>query len=205
MTGDEPSPRARELIAAARRAHRPDAMAKTRVRRSLDLRLTALAAGAVGGGTLLASTVAKAVAVATLAGAVVTGGVWVVRQGDPAPAAPAPTESRAPRVLAAPTPAVPVLEQELGLLTAAQQAMRDGAPERALVLLDRHQAAFPDGVMAEERVAARALALCELGRVDEARVVAHGFLAKWPTSPLARRMTEVCPPRHEAPGQRPLR
>ena len=74
------SPRSRDLIAAARRAHRvetPDVAAKVRVRRSLDVRIAALAAA--GGSTLFGVTLAKALTVTVLTAGVVTGGVLALR------------------------------------------------------------------------------------------------------------------------------
>lgn len=90
-----------------------------------------------------------------------------------------------------PTP--PTLDPaELGLLRAAHTALREGAPGAALGQLDEHARRFPDGMLAAERRAARALALCALGRVAEGSVEADAFLAAHPGSPLAARVRTAC-------------
>jgi hypothetical protein len=73
-------------------------------------------------------------------------------------------------------------------------ALRSGQPACALSLLDTHARFYPDGVLAEERAAERALALADLGRVAEARAAAAEFLHAHPTSPLGVRL------RHRIPG-----
>ena len=80
MTGG--SDRSRELIEAARRAYAPGPRAKARVKRNLDLKIAALAAGASG--TLFSVTVAKALTVAAVATVAVGGGVWVAKRARPA-------------------------------------------------------------------------------------------------------------------------
>jgi len=65
--------------------------------------------------------------------------------------------------------------------------MRDGSVSRVPVY-------YPEGVLAEEREAERALALADLGRTAEARLAAAAFLRKYPASPLGVRL------RHRIPG-----
>jgi hypothetical protein len=195
---DGPSRSSRELIEAARRAYVPGPTAKARVRRNLDLKIAAVAAGA--GGTLFGVTVAKALTVAAVATVAVGGGTWVAKRAkhaEPPRAAhvSARTEPRA--VPMAPTvepmaPTTPPLDRELALLFEAQQAIGAGAAARGLAALDRHAAEFPNGAMIEERTASRALALCALGRAAEAQSVARQFVSRWPSSPLVGRMKEVC-------------
>src|SRR5262249_36408651 len=72
--------------------------------------------------------------------------------------------------------ALPALDAELSLLREAQGALRAGEPARALALLDAAQPA--GGALGEERDAARVLALCGAGRVDDARREAARFLAR---------------------------
>ena len=67
-------------------------------------------------------------------------------------------------------------------------ALRSGQPARALVLFDSHARLYPQGVLAEEREAERALALADLGRATEARAAIDRFLQAHPTSPLAARL-----------------
>jgi hypothetical protein len=84
------------------------------------------------------------------------------------------------------------LEEETALLRKAQRAMRDGDPERALDLLDEHDEQYANGVLREERQAARVIALCKAGKVAEARAAAARFLAERPNSPLAPRVRNAC-------------
>ena len=100
-----------------------------------------------------------------------------------------------------PAPAVPVepaaatpssLAEEVHLLASAQRALNDGDPATALARLAEHGRRFPSGTMAEERDAARALALCRAGRRQEAQAAAARFLAERPTSPLAARVRASC-------------
>lgn len=190
---DPLSPFSRHLVESVRGAHQPDAATKQRVRRSLDARLTAVAV--LGGSTLL-GTLAKAMGVTILTASVVTGGVWAVRTQNQNPE---PTQKRAvartavvqPQVPETPPPLSP-LEQELALLNEAQAALRAHQPAQALEQLERHAHEFPAGFMAQERQAARALALCALGRKGEARAQASEFVRSWPASPLVSRMNEVC-------------
>jgi hypothetical protein len=84
------------------------------------------------------------------------------------------------------------LEIETRLLRDAEALRRAGNGARALVLLDEHAARFPNGVLAEERTAARVFALCDLGRVSDASGEAQRFLAERPRSPLAARVRASC-------------
>jgi hypothetical protein len=67
-----------------------------------------------------------------------------------------------------------------------------GAPADALALLDEYGATFPKGTMREEASVERVLALCALGRVDEARASAKAFVAADPASPLVARLRASC-------------
>jgi hypothetical protein len=80
----------------------------------------------------------------------------------------------------------------VALLQAAQAARRAGDPSRALSLLEAHARAFPEAVLAPERDAARALSLCELGRLSEGRRVRDQFAAQHPDSPLVGRVRDAC-------------
>ncbi len=114
--------------------------------------------------------------------------------GEDAPVAgPAPEVAPATlRVEPPPAPAMPRLAEEVALLGRAQAALRDGAAPRALALLDEHAARFPEGALRQERAATRVLALCAIGRPDEASVEARSFLASSPASPLAARVRASC-------------
>jgi hypothetical protein len=87
-----------------------------------------------------------------------------------------------------------VLRAETEALRSAQQALRDGAPERALRLLDEQDRRFRDGLLQQERAAARVLALCQAGMVREARAHAIRFERLWPKSALLGRIRAACVP-----------
>jgi len=60
------------------------------------------------------------------------------------------------------------LSEEVAILTRAETELHSGRSENALKLLNEHERKFPNGILAEERTAARIQALCALGRVAEA-------------------------------------
>lgn len=129
----------------------------------------------------------------------------VVRHAAPVRSAPAPVAADpvvepipAAPIVAAPSAVAPVaaapsmLAEEVRLLSSAQRALNEGDPTTALARLAEHGRRFPEGTMAEERDAARALALCRAGRREEAQAAAARFLADRPTSPLAARVRASC-------------
>jgi hypothetical protein len=89
-------------------------------------------------------------------------------------------------------PDEPRLEQEVRLLREADRAVKGGEPDRALLLLDQHAAAFPHSTLEPERSAERVFALCRAGRVAQARADAATFLALHPAGPLAVRVRGTC-------------
>lgn len=106
------------------------------------------------------------------------------------PAQPSPSE---PAPAAAPAPSArrsnDRLAQEVSLLSRATSALRSGRAGDALKALNEHQSQFPKGALAEERRAAKAQALCALGRYGEAETE----LARLsPQSPQAARARQVC-------------
>ncbi len=84
------------------------------------------------------------------------------------------------------------LVAETQRLREAHGALRGGDPEKALALLSARAAEGEGQKLREERAAARVLALCKLGRVDEANAEAAAFLAQNPRSPLADRVRKAC-------------
>lgn len=81
------------------------------------------------------------------------------------------------------------LSEEVTLLSRATSALRAGRANDALKTLNEHQSKFPKGLLSEERRAARAQALCALGRRPEA----EREIAKLsPTSPQAARAKQLC-------------
>jgi hypothetical protein len=91
----------------------------------------------------------------------------------------------------------PGLDEELELIQAAHMAMRQGDRASALTMLDSHSKRFPRGALREEREATRAIALCELGRLDQGRGVAQRLLIESPHTPLAARINKSCGPLSE--------
>jgi hypothetical protein len=133
---------------------------------------------------------AKATAVSAREAPPVSGPVDAVpsRTSDtPAP----PADSAIP---APPPPPLPptTLERETRLVGAAVTALHAGDAARALVLLDEHARQFPEGALAQERIAERITALCMLGRRDEARAAAGAFLRGHGGSPLVDRVRASC-------------
>jgi len=92
---------------------------------------------------------------------------------------PPPSARRAPDRLA----------EEVAILGRAAAALRAGRAADALAALNEHQSKFPKGALTQERRAARAEALCSLGRFAEARAE----LARLPkSSPQAVRAGAFC-------------
>ena len=98
----------------------------------------------------------------------------------------------APLERESPVVSPPSLAAEAATLRKAHVARVSGDPARALSWLEDYARAWPLGALRDEASVERALALCALGRVDEARAVARGFLAAAPTSPLAARLRSSC-------------
>ncbi len=110
----------------------------------------------------------------------------------PPPALEAPAATTAASDPCAPAPASRSgVAGEARLVTDGVRALRSGRSACALSLLDAHARVFPDGVLAEERDAERALALAALGRTAEARTAATAFLRKYPASPLGARLRHL--------------
>lgn len=84
------------------------------------------------------------------------------------------------------------LVEETRLLREAYAALRSSDPQLALRLLDEHARRFPRGVLSEERSAQRIVALCNLGRLDEARAEAARFSQRSPASPLMKSILASC-------------
>jgi len=89
-----------------------------------------------------------------------------------------------PRARAAAAPAAPVaassLRAELELLQRVQAALKRGEASTALRALDAHRTT--DTTLLAERRAARILALCQLGQIDDARRAAADFVKQHPES-----------------------
>lgn len=89
-------------------------------------------------------------------------------------------------------PSGSALRDEVELLKQAQQAMAAGDNKRAVELLDSHAERFKSGALKGERLAARAIALCQAGRDEEARRAFAEFRSEAPGSPLEGRVRSAC-------------
>ena len=78
--------------------------------------------------------------------------------------------------------------EESRLVGSARDALRAGAPRRALSLLDQARTRFPAGVLGQERAALGIEALFASGSKSEASERARRFLEAFPTSPHAARV-----------------
>jgi hypothetical protein len=84
------------------------------------------------------------------------------------------------------------MSEEASLLQSAQRALAAGRADAALGLLAEHELRFPSGALAEERRVAKVLALCSLGRTEEASIRARAFVASAPGSVLIPRLQTSC-------------
>jgi hypothetical protein len=81
------------------------------------------------------------------------------------------------------------LAAEVALLSVATRDLRAGHPAQALKALDEYHRRFPKGLLSDEQQAARAQALCALGRFDEAKAKLTGLP---PDAPLTIRAKQIC-------------
>ncbi len=94
----------------------------------------------------------------------------------------------------APAPAITEpLKLELDLLGPAQDALRQGAWQRALDLAADHGRQCPTGAMSEEREAIAIEALTRLGRADDARGRLAAFVVRFPRSAYHGRLERLAP------------
>jgi hypothetical protein len=212
----ELSPQGQALLRATRAALRPQATDRERVLASLHDRLGAPAAGAAG----KAAAVQASRTMWTVAGAAFVGVGGVVAFGlsslsTPTQAVPlTPAASAAPTAPAAiaapvvaeatasPAPAVAAtpsvltrrdrLAEEVAILSQAAKDLRAGHAATALSALNEHQKKFPSGLLTQERRAARAEALCSLGRFAEAETELSTLVRTAPQSPLTVRAQQRC-------------
>jgi hypothetical protein len=117
------------------------------------------------------------------------------RRPAPLPSAPAPVEPTFDDPLATsspPPPSASTLLEETDLLRRAQTSLQAGDAAAALARLDELGARHPDGLLREERLAARVVALCAAGRAGDARREAERFLLEAPLSIHAARVRASC-------------
>lgn len=212
-------PAARALVEAGRRALRSGAGDRERIEAALRARLGDAALPPDAGVSQVATTASWQVLAGAAIGVCVLAGVafYALRPAPSAPAPdarpaphrpapqttpasppsavpepPAPAQSIAPPA-APPAPASPpardALAREVALLSRATSALRAGHLEAALRILADHQRRFPTGALVEERRAAKAQALCLLGRIDEGRAELARLT---PRTPAAATAQQVC-------------
>jgi hypothetical protein len=212
----ELSPQGQALLRATRAALRPQASDKERVLASLRDRLGTPVTGAA---TKAAAAQASRT-LWTVAGAAFVGVGGVVAFGLSSLSTPATTPALAPAVSAAPVaqvavaaPVVPEatpmpipaasatpsvltrrdrLAEEVAILSQAAKDLRAGHAASALGALNEHQKKFPSGLLTQERRAARAEALCSLGRFAEADAELSTLVRTAPQSPLTVRAQQRC-------------
>jgi hypothetical protein len=107
-------------------------------------------------------------------------------------ARPRPGIERSPRDSEPTANTADSLHAETEALRSAQQALRSGDFQRALALLDQQDVTYRTGMLQEERAAARVLARCEGGRLEQARGEAARFELRWPRSALVARVRSAC-------------
>jgi outer membrane protein assembly factor BamD (BamD/ComL family) len=84
------------------------------------------------------------------------------------------------------------VDEEVRLVGLAYSLLRDGAPARALAVLEEHERRFPNGRLVESRRVTRILALCQSGRTAEAQAERDRFLSLYPRSPFSNRVRTAC-------------
>lgn len=210
----ELSPQGQALLRATRAALRPRASDKERVLASLRDRI-----GAPGAGGAAKAAAHTSRTLWTAAGAAFVGVGGVVALGLSSLSTPAKAPSLAPAIsarvapvaavappveaesTAAPLPAPPTpsvlsrrdrLAEEVAILSQAAKDLRAGRAASALNALNEHQKKFPSGLLTLERRAARAEALCSLGRFLEADAELATLVRTSPQSPLTVRAQQRC-------------
>jgi len=118
--------------------------------------------------------------------------------GDAPPGVQSSLEARvAPRApsISASAPALPgpsALEEEARLLREANASLQSGDVDHSLALLEEHASRFPTGLLAPERSAVHVLALCQAGRIEQARAESTAFLEAHSEGPLSMRVRSSC-------------
>jgi hypothetical protein len=231
MLISELSPKARELVRLGRALNQPRVVDRERIQDALRARLGAAALPPEPSGAQSAVHASWPSGSSVIVGAILICGALLVahrRQseaGTPgrAPAvpmiaassaAPVPTPSQEPPAasvgltIAVPglqAPLAPHVEdrlaEEVAFLTRVAGDLSAGRTGNALKVLDEYQRKFPNGLLTEEWRAARAQALCSLGRRSEAQA----GLARLATQPpAAARAKLICDARFKADDRRRL-
>jgi hypothetical protein len=217
----ELSPRGQALLHASRAALRPDVTDRERILVGLRERLgTAALAGtgkvaaatqtshalwALGAAALLGVGGAVGVALTSDADRATRAAPPVLVSVAPSAALLTPPASFAlPAVVPAPASSAGAttgsisgkradrLAEEVAILSQAAKDLRAGRAAEALGALNEHHRKFPSGLLTQERRAARAEALCSLGRFGEAQAELSILSRSTAESPLLVRARERC-------------
>jgi hypothetical protein len=84
------------------------------------------------------------------------------------------------------------LAEEVRLVSKAEQQLYAGHADDALKTLGEHERRFPNGALAEPRMAARVQSLCTLGRIADARADLTKLARAYPSSPQLDRARRFC-------------
>lgn len=110
----------------------------------------------------------------------------------PTKAKPSQTEQRV-----APITTTETLREETRLLRAARGALEANHAAQSVAFLDQHAERFPHGVLHEERLALRAIALCRLGQHSVARNMIDELRKLYPSSPQLPPTLAACTQRDD--------
>lgn len=86
---------------------------------------------------------------------------------------------------------LPDLREEIALMDQARSALRNGAPSRAIVVLEQYRGRFPHGSFGQEATVLRIEALAASGNQAKAVSEANGFLSRNPNSPHTERLRRI--------------
>jgi hypothetical protein len=84
------------------------------------------------------------------------------------------------------------LREEALLVREANASLASGDVARSLVLAEEHARRFPNGALLPEGSVVHILALCQAGRLDQARTETDAFLLAHPEGPLSMRVRSSC-------------
>jgi hypothetical protein len=84
------------------------------------------------------------------------------------------------------------LQEEARLVREANAALEGGDVARSLALAEEEARRFPNGSLVPEGSAVHILALCQAGRLDQARTETGAFLSAHPEGPLSLRVRSSC-------------
>jgi hypothetical protein len=114
-------------------------------------------------------------------------------QLEPRPVEAKPSKRRAtPRQPTTPATDSDAFTEEVELMGRARAALGRNDASQALALLEEHAKRFPRGTLGPERDVSRIMALCALGRTQQAKTHATKFMRKHPRSALAARVRRTC-------------